>query len=339
MRTVVLTSLALLVVACETDSETPLTGPSAGVFSLEYSAWSEPVHLGPLVNSPVQEQNPALSWNQLSLYFVSNRTDLEGEQGGNDIWVSQRACHSCPWGTPVNLGPTINTPSGDAGPNLSADGFLLFFTSNRPDETGSTDNDIYVSRRSDPRDDFGWGPPMKLGPGVNSAFSEFAPQFLYTAEDGPINFYFQRSLAAGGHPSNDIFMAAVKRNGETLGDAVPVTELNDPSAADGGPSVRIGGREIFFNSVRAGTIGTIDVWVSTRPSVFHPWSTPQNVGTPVNIGGLAGIGTRDPDLSLDGRTLVYMSNRPGSIVNPATGRPSDDIYMSTRTLRGLRHDH
>jgi hypothetical protein len=59
----------------------------------------------------------------------------------------------------------------------------------------------------------------------------------------------------------------------------------------------------------------------------------------VNIGGLAGIGTRDPDLSLDGRTLVYMSNRPGSIVNPATGRPSDDIYMSTRTLRGLRHDH
>ena len=325
----------LLLVACETARETP-AGPSTSLFSLEVSAWSEPVNLGAPINSPVQDQNPTLSPSQLSLYFVSNRTDLEGEQGGNDIWVSQRACWSCPWGTPVNLGPTINTPSGDAGPNLSVDGFLLFFTSNRPDETGTTDNDIYVSRRTDPMDDFGWGPPVKLGPGVNSAFSEFGPQFLYTAEDGPINFYFQRSLAGGGSPTNDIFMAAVKRNGETRGDAVPVTELNDPTAADGSPSVRLGGREVFFNSTRVGGIGSIDIWVSTRPSVWHLWSTPQNVGAPVNIGGLPGIGSRDPDLSLDGRTLVFMSNRPGSTPN-ASGNPSDDIWMSRRTISVSRH--
>jgi len=319
--------LAMLA-ACATDREGPVAVIGASNAAFDDAPWSEPVNLGAPVNSPVQEQNPALSPDELSLYFVSNRTDLPGEQGGNDIWVSQRACLTCPWGTPVNLGPTINTPNGDAGPNISQDGHLLFFTSNRPDETGTTDNDLYVSDRADPRDDFGWGAPVKLGPGVNSTISEFSPQYLPSAGDGEVNFYFQRGLG-GGSATNELYMASVSRNGETFADAVPIAELNDPTTADGGPSVRRGGREILFNSGRAGRIGSVDIWVSTRPNVGDAWSPPQNVGTPVNnpIGG-----SRDPDLSLDGRTLVFMTNRPGSILN-AAGNPSDDIWISIRERR------
>ncbi|HUU16332.1 MAG TPA: hypothetical protein VMW72_04215 [Sedimentisphaerales bacterium] len=38
---------------------------------------------------------------------------------------------SDPWGTPVNLGPIVNTSDYDKIPNISADGLTLYFDSNR----------------------------------------------------------------------------------------------------------------------------------------------------------------------------------------------------------------
>jgi len=37
------------------------------------------------------------------------------------------------FGTPTNLGPTVNSSSGDAQPDFSMDGLSLFFDSNRSD--------------------------------------------------------------------------------------------------------------------------------------------------------------------------------------------------------------
>jgi Tol biopolymer transport system component len=48
--------------------------------------WSAPVNLGPVVNSPFQENRPALSREGTELYFASNRPS----PGGFDIYVSTR---------------------------------------------------------------------------------------------------------------------------------------------------------------------------------------------------------------------------------------------------------
>jgi hypothetical protein len=45
---------------------------------------------GPLVNSPAFDGAPALSWDGLTLYFFSERTDLPGFKGGRDLYVSKR---------------------------------------------------------------------------------------------------------------------------------------------------------------------------------------------------------------------------------------------------------
>lgn len=180
---VVPTAALVLLFACRPDSaELPSevgAGFAAQRLDAVWSPWSEPVWLGAVVNSPFAELKPALSRDGLSLYFGSNRPD-----GFRffDIWVSQRACRDCPWGPPVNLGPPINGPDNGGQPSLSKDGHLLFFSSNR--DGGFGGEDIWMSRRANPKDDFGWGPPVNLGPEVNTPANENGPSYVKVAEGG-----------------------------------------------------------------------------------------------------------------------------------------------------------
>ncbi len=50
--------------------------------------WSEPVNLGPVVNSSSKDSGPYLSADGLELYFHSTRPN---GLGGNDIWLARRA--------------------------------------------------------------------------------------------------------------------------------------------------------------------------------------------------------------------------------------------------------
>ena len=308
-------ALATLLVACESESAT--VAPKLLAMSFANSDWSEPVNVGAPVNSAASEMNPALSPDELSLYFVSTRA---GGEGGADIWVSRRASLDAPWGEPVNLGPNVNGPGIDASPVVSLDGHLLFFSSDQAGGHGQ--NDIYVARRTDKSDDLGWGPAVNLGPDVNTAGFEAGEFYLQSGEAGPANLFFSHGPNS---VALDIYVAPVKADGETLGPAIPVTELNDPNPAvtDAHPSVRIDGREIYFYSNRAGSLGASDLWRSTRRSVHEPWSTPENLGPPLS----SAANDIQPTLSYSGRTLVFASTRTGSL-------GGSDIWMSTRTPSG-----
>ncbi|PYO88577.1 MAG: hypothetical protein DMD58_12030, partial [Gemmatimonadetes bacterium] len=171
-------SLALLL-ACGTESDRSITANLVVNPTAHFSTWSEPVNLGSMINTTFNEQGPTLSNDELSLYFGSDRP---GGIGGFDIWVSQRACKDCAWEAPLDLGPAVNTASDETGPGLSVDGHLLFFRSTRPGGAGL--GDVFLSKRANPKDDFGWGIPVALGPGVNTAAAEAGAEFLQSAEDG-----------------------------------------------------------------------------------------------------------------------------------------------------------
>jgi len=55
------------------------------------------------------------------------------------IWLTRRETTDDPWAEPVNLGPEINSSSGDGNPNISADGSTLYFGSGRPGGSGDAD--------------------------------------------------------------------------------------------------------------------------------------------------------------------------------------------------------
>src|SRR2546422_10855790 len=121
--TATLASLAsiTLLVACESTPDPVTVKLQASSFA--NSEWSSPVNLGSAINTAAVEANPTLSPDEMSLYFQSDRSL---GYGGTDIWVSRRACETCPWGEPENLGSLINTSANEGAPPISPDGPLLF---------------------------------------------------------------------------------------------------------------------------------------------------------------------------------------------------------------------
>jgi beta-lactamase regulating signal transducer with metallopeptidase domain len=99
--------------------------------------WGEPLNLGPTVNSSAFDVRPFITADGLKLFFDSTRS---GGYGQGDLYVTTRATLSEPWGTPVNLGPTVNSPAWEELPSVSADGSTLYFDSeNRPGGLGYFD--------------------------------------------------------------------------------------------------------------------------------------------------------------------------------------------------------
>ena len=310
--------LILVVLATSCDRVTPTSaislpaGTAQVASGVAWSQWSTPVNLRE-INSSVQDRQPTLSPDGLSLYFTSRRP---GGLGVDDIWVSHRATGDGAWQTPQNLGQPVNSSSEDRGPCLSNDGHLLFFFSDRPGGQGGPD--IYVSHRTLVHDDFNWTSPVNLGLDVNTSQYEAGPDYLQPIEDGPINLYFGRGPDG---VAIDIYAAAIDRNGETRGPATPVSELNFAVAGitDAKTSVSRDGKEVIFFSTRPGGFGLADLYVSTRPTIYSEWSPPVNLGQPINTE----YADTEPWLSFDGETLLFASNRPG-------GLGLVDLWMSTR---------
>jgi hypothetical protein len=276
----------------------------------KYSDWSEPINLGPTVNSTSMDRAPAISKDGLSLYFASNRLDSIGLE---DIYVSQRETRDSEWGPAMNLGPIINTTDNEMVPAFSRDGHLMFFASNRqPGSFGGVD--IWVSRRENTHDDFGWQPAENLGAGVNSTGQDEGPSYFENDATGVAQLYFSSGMNRPGGAG--IYVSEQGADG-SFGPAVRVLVSLGTTQR---PSIRHDGLEIFFNSNRPGSIANSqDLWVATRETVFDAWSAPINLGSPVNTE-LVDV---HPYISSDRETLFFASNRPG-------GGPTD-LYMSTRT--------
>ena len=280
----------------------------------QFGPWSVPINLGPTINTTLYyEQGAAISKDGLSLYFQSNRP---GGYGNYDLYVSQRASVNDAWGSPQNLGPNINTAGNDVGVTLSPDGHRLYFHSNRPGGFGGSD--IYVSRRHNKRDDFGWQPAENLGPGVNTSAQE-QQACIFEDEATGITYLYFNSNRAGGLGGHDIYVSELQAD-ETFGPAVLVPELSS-TADDNGVAIRRDGLEIFFTSLRlpsTGPYGLEDLWVAIRQSTLDPWSEPVNLGPVVNSIYSDGA----PELSFDGTTLYFNSADPT--------HTSFDLFVSTR---------
>ena len=176
----------------------------------ENEPWTEPVNLGPNVNSSGFEDGSQVSTDGLALYYTSDRF---GTAWDLDIWMTTKPALSDPWAEAVKLGPNVNTTDWDFGPHVLPGGRIMLFSSDRPGGVGGHDH--WITRRATTSEP--WGVPENLGPMINSAADDRCP---FLAADGSVYFHSDRQ---GPPESFDIWRVPV----------VAVVDLDGDGAVDG----------------------------------------------------------------------------------------------------------
>ncbi len=286
-----------------------LTAIGAPVSAKNYSEWSAPENLGPIVNSSTDSDTcPFVTKDGLSLYFV--RTPIVGGVPGlSDLWVSERSNIDDAWGTPQNLGSVVNTVEyNERCPYVTPDGhYLIFVSPSRPGGAGS--GDFYISYRHDKKDNFAWEAPVNII-AINTPKDVYAMTGFEEEGTGILNLYF----ASGTFPFLDIYSATMA--GGVFSAPELVSELSS-TGIETFATVSKDGLEVFLT--RDG-----DLWTATRENTADPWSVPVKLSSVVNSSSAE---TRSA-LSWDGSTLVFVSLRPG-------GAGWADLWQTTRSqVRG-----
>ncbi len=240
------------------------------------------------------------------------------------------AQHFTAWG-PASIVAELNSPLGDGCPIEAPDGLHFYLASNRPGTLGA--NDIWVAER--PSKDAAWGEPQNIGPPVNSAAADYCPtplpgNWLMFVSERPVD-----PPCSAGPGAGDMYI--VHRNPKT-GWGTPhhlgcIDAGNGPNSAGAefSPSLveTSEGTLLFFSSVGA---GGQDIYVSKLgdDGRFLPPTVVAELSTPFD--------DRMPNVSKDGREIVFSSSRPtwgGG--QPAAG--SQDVYTATRdSVTGLWSD-
>ena len=320
----------------------------------QFGPWSAPVSLGPTINSNCNDQHPALSKDGLTLVFASNRAANAADAclPAVHLWVSQRDSLDSPWEAPHPLS-MLNSPFDstyeDMAANFTTDGHWLFFHSQRPSDCVPAGGirQLWVAHRHNKRNDFGWESPINLGCLLNGPTDDAGPTFFEDDRTGTRYLYFTRDLTSPTlDPAGtgfDVYVSTCTAeldacNRRQLWSAgTYVEELSSPLRDTRTAIRRRDGLEMIVTSNRAGTVGGLDLWVSTRGSLEDPWSLPINLNDDnINKGGDPVLDTTANDgaaaLSWDGLTMIFYSNKAG-------GLGGNDLYVSTRQkLRGRCED-
>ncbi|HEY3196199.1 MAG TPA: hypothetical protein VGK42_13270 [Candidatus Dormibacteraeota bacterium] len=282
-------------ITCTSDGQASHTAPKP-------PQYGTPSNLGIAINSDGFDGGPSISADALTIYFISDRA---GGSGGGDIWSATRPTTADAFANPKNLGPVVNSARNEGAPDISTDGLELFFDrddgliwrSSRPSLSDSFGNPALVELQHDPQT--GDAHPSISADGLDLYFCTARP---------------------GGSGGDDIWVAPREGPSKSFGPPRNLGPSVNSPADDCEPGPSSDGRLLFFASDRLGGSGRLDIWVSTRASRSDPYGGATNLGPALNSFYM----DETPEVSADGTTLYFMSNRPG-------GSGFFDIWQAHRT--------
>ncbi|HEX9893898.1 MAG TPA: hypothetical protein VGA78_08230 [Gemmatimonadales bacterium] len=137
---------------------------------------------------------------------------------------------------------------------------------------------------------------------MNSSAADGLPGI---STDG-LALYFS-SRCEGGSGGMGLWVARRNTRNESFSRAETLGFGVNSASDDWGPGISSDGLQLYVMSNRPGGHGREDLWVTTRASTSATFGSPRNLGPLVNSATLDGR----PNLSADGTTLFFMSDRPG----------------------------
>ncbi len=267
-------------------------------------------NVGGEINSRFSDNSPVVSADESFMMFTSRRPstiggekiDPENGEYFEDVYTSTKI--NGKWAPAVNIGKPINTESHDANAGISADGQkCLIYISSKNDG-----GDLYESELKGNA----WSKPEHLNKNINTEYHE---SYGWYAPDGK-SLYFV-SDKPGGYGDRDIYVSRKDEKGkwgksENLGPAIN-TEYGEE-----GVFMHPDGKTMYFSSQGHGSMGGYDIFKTVYDTENKRWSTPENIGYPVN--------TTDDDvffvLSASGKHGYYSSFS-------ASGFGEKDIFLIT----------
>ncbi len=158
--------------------------------------WTNPINLTPDFGIDQDFYSSSISFDGKTLYLYKN------DNYDGNIYTSKYIDGR--WQPVEKLNENINTKYWESHACESKDGQTLYFTSNRKGGLGGLD--IYKSEK----DSLGqWGPPLNLGPNINTDYNEETP---FISEDGKTLYFSSYGhFNIGGY---DIFYSSLFENNE-----------------------------------------------------------------------------------------------------------------------------
>ncbi len=176
------------------------------------------------------------------------------------------------WSEPVSLSDSINSQYNEGTSTVSADGRTIIFTACQGRRTyGSCD--LYISYKTGSD----WSRPRNLGGTINSRYWESQPSL--SADGRTLYFVSDRP---GGRGSTDIYVSY--KNGEgNWTDPVNLGPTINTAGDEVSPFIHANGKSLYFASNGLVGMGGQDIFLSELEA--GKWSTPKNLGYPINTFG------------------------------------------------------
>lgn len=160
------------------------------IYYSEFSGgkWGSLKSIGAHINGELTwEGQPSISADNQTLYFSSARPENIGGKGMDLYKVERKPDGS--WGSPINLGPTINTSGNEKSPFMHSDSYTLYFSSDGHPGVGG--QDIFFTKINKFKK---FDPPTNIGVPINTEDDEHG---FMVSTDGNYG-YFSSNMGENG---------------------------------------------------------------------------------------------------------------------------------------------
>lgn len=199
----------------------------------------------------------------------------------------------------------------EGGPAITIDNKHLYFSIGKILDDGTQSCQIYYCDY----DNGQWGDIKNAGDQVNDP-SSWTSQPTISSDGQTLYFASNRP---GGHGKCDIWESTKDADGN-WGQAVNLGDTINSAGNELSPFIHTDSHTLYFSSDRPGGVGGFDVYYSRMDSTGK-WSTPKNLGYPINSTGDE-IGFF---VSTDGKTGYFGSDDPSHTNGESMG--GKDIYQ------------
>lgn len=269
------------------------------------------------VNTEYSEALPAFTVDGQHMIFTRKVGRSE------DLYISEWNADARAWSPGVPM-EEINTPLNEGAHSVSADGKVIAFTScNRRDGLGRCD--LYTI---DKLDDGRWSRAQNAVE-LNSQAWDGHPAL--TADGRGIYFSSDRGGGCGGM---DIWYAHRRKDGR-WSEPVNIGDVVNTDGNEGSPYLHFDDRTLYFMSDGHRGLGDFDLFVTKKENTG--WTSPCNLGYPINSPGQEGALSIHPD-----GIQAFYTRRIENVPRPHTDiftfeldprlRPSPVSYLNGKVI-------